>query len=129
MIQRFIYLGEGYSDLYELMEIARSNHSRIHMLVRLDTTIQSEKKCSLVVILKPADPGKLMPLYVSLEGFYQPDVKKTERYRLFEQLSTDLNQPIHRLEVKASSQFEELDLFYQYLIGVLRLNRYIPPLQ
>lgn len=25
MIQRFIELGEGYSDLYELLEIAKSN--------------------------------------------------------------------------------------------------------
>lgn len=129
MIQRFILLGEGYSDLYELLEIARSNHSRIHMLLRLDTTISSQEKSSLVVILKPAEPGKMMPLYLSLEGLYNPDVKETERYRLFEQLSSDLNQPIHRLEVKASSKFEELELYYQYLVGVLRLNRYLPPLQ
>lgn len=129
MIQRFILLGEGYSDLYELLEIARSNQSRIHMLLRLDTTINSQQKCSLIVILKPADPGKLMPLYLSLEGIYHPDVKDTVRYRLFNELATELNLPIHQLEVKNSTQFEELELFYQYLIGVLRLNKYLPPLQ
>ncbi|WP_332689977.1 DUF7147 family protein [Halalkalibacter lacteus] len=129
MIQRFILLGEGYNDLYELLEIARSNHSRIHMLLRLDTKINHQEKSSLVLILHPAEPGKMMPFYLCLEGIHNPNSKPTERYRLFEQLSKQVEKTIHKLEVKSSDQFEENDLYYQYLIGVLRMNRYIPPLQ
>ncbi|MFC0473056.1 methylthioribose kinase [Halalkalibacter kiskunsagensis] len=129
MIQRFILLGEGYNDLYELLELASSNQSRIHMLLRLDTTINDQEKSSLVLILHPAVPGKMMPLYLCLEGINSPNRKQTERYRLFEQLSKQVDKPIHKLEVKSSDQFEEKDLYYQYLIGVLRMNRYIPPLQ
>ncbi|GAE33833.1 DUF7147 family protein [Halalkalibacter akibai] len=129
MVQRFVLLGEGYNDLYELLEIAKSNRTRVHMLVRLDTKINNEEKSSLIVILQPATPGKMMPLYVCLEGIHNPDVKKSARYQLFEQLSEELSKPIHRLEVKSSNLFEEKELFYQYLIGVLRMNRYLPPLQ
>ncbi|WP_227935704.1 DUF7147 family protein [Alkalihalobacillus deserti] len=129
MIQRFVLLGEGYNDLYELFEIARSNQSRIHMLLRLDTKIDSKELSSLVVILRPVEPGKMMPLYLCLEGIHHPTIKPSERYRLFEKLSEELSKPIHRLEVKSSTAFEEKELYYQYLIGVLRMNRYLPPLQ
>ncbi|MFC0558724.1 DUF7147 family protein [Halalkalibacter alkalisediminis] len=129
MIQRFVLLGEGYNDLYELLEIARSNQTRIHMLLRLDTKIDNAEKTSLAVILRPAEPGKMMPLYLCLEGIHLPTNKPSERYRLFEQLSEELAKPIHRLEVKSSTAFEEKELYYQYLIGVLRMNRYLPPLQ
>ncbi|ARK31119.1 DUF7147 family protein [Halalkalibacter krulwichiae] len=125
MIQRFILLGEGYNDLYELLEIARTNANRLHMLLRLDTN----EKSSLVVILHAATPGKMMPLYLCLEGIHNPANKPSERYKLFEQLAEELDKPIHKLEVKSSSMFKENDLYYQYLIGVLRMNRFIPPLQ
>jgi hypothetical protein len=129
MIQRFVQLGEGYNDLYELLEIAKSNKARVHMLVRLDTKKDTEDKTSLIIILQPAAPGKMMPLYLCLEGIHNPDVRPSERYHLFEQLSKELSKPIHRLEVKSSTLFKEKELFYQYLIGVLRMNRFLPPLQ
>jgi hypothetical protein len=128
MIQRFILLGEGYNDLYELLELARSNPSRIHMLLRLDTVFEKKEKSSLVLILRPASPGKMMPLYLCLEGIHNPEIQSSERYRLFEQLSQELDRSIYRLKVKSSHEFEDLELYYQYLIGVLRMNRYIPPL-
>ncbi|MBP3952147.1 DUF7147 family protein [Bacillus suaedae] len=128
MIQRFIKLGEGYNDLYELIEIAKTNKDRIHLILRLDTKIDERDMSSLVVLLKPALPGKMMPLYVCHEGIYNPIHKPTERYRLFEEAVNQLNLDIHRLEVKNSKQFAEIDLYYQYLTGVLRLNRYLPPM-
>ncbi|KHF40801.1 DUF7147 family protein [Halalkalibacter okhensis] len=128
MIQRFITLGEGYNDLYELLELGRSNQSRVHMLLRLDTAYDNQEKSSLVLVLTPASPGKMMPLYICLEGIHNPDIRATERYLLFEQLSKELNMPIYKLKVKSSREFEEKDLYFQYLIGVLRMNRYIPPL-
>ncbi|WP_216830893.1 DUF7147 family protein [Alkalihalobacterium elongatum] len=129
MLQRFIELGEGYSDLYELMEIAKSNHHRIHHLIRLDTTIDEKKMTSLVVVLKPVNPGNYMPLYICREGIPQPEWKENKRFSLFEKLALNLNQDIFQLEVKPSNIFNEKQLFYQYLIGVLRLNHFIPELK
>ena len=42
MIQRFIELGEGYSDLYELLEIAKANQERITHMLQFET-IKNEK--------------------------------------------------------------------------------------
>ncbi|MDV2885396.1 methylthioribose kinase [Alkalihalophilus pseudofirmus] len=129
MIQRFIELGEGYSDIYELLELARLNRERIHRLIRLDTTIGNNEKTSLAMVLEPAAPGKLMPIYICREGVTNPDVTPNQRYDLFSEMAEELDLTIHSLSVKDSKQFKEDELYYQYLIGILRMNRYIPPLQ
>lgn len=129
MIQRFIKLGEGYNDIYEFIELARTNKERLHMLLQLDTTISDRPMSSIVLILQPASPGKMMPLYICLEGIVSPTYKETERFQLITTLANELNTTIHRLEVKPSQSFAEEELYFQYLIGVLRMNKYIPPLQ
>ena len=42
MIQRFIELGEGTSDLYELLAIARSQKERVLRLLALQTKIKDK---------------------------------------------------------------------------------------
>lgn len=44
LIQRFIELGEGYSDLYELIEIGKANKERITFLLALNTK-KKRKRC------------------------------------------------------------------------------------
>lgn len=68
MIQRFIELGEGYSDLYELLEIAKTNQERIAHMLQFETIKNDKKVCSLVVILKPTTTGDFQPLYICREG-------------------------------------------------------------
>ncbi|MGC4375520.1 methylthioribose kinase [Fictibacillus sp. Mic-4] len=124
MIQRFIELGEGYSDLYELIEIARNNQHRLKHLLSLQTTIGGKVKTSLVVVLAPTEEGEFQPLYMCREGIPLP----SKRYELFEILAKELQKEIIAFEVKPSSEFQEKELFYHYLIGILRLNYLIPPL-
>ena len=52
-----------------------------------------------------------------------------KRYQLFKDLAERLEKNIIELEVKPSNVFAENDLFYQYLIGILRINRLISPMQ
>ncbi|MBA9024986.1 DUF7147 family protein [Peribacillus huizhouensis] len=129
MIQRFIELGSGYSDLYELLEIGKSNKHRIVHLLALHTQIDDTPITSLVIVLKPTQPGDFQPLYVCREGIPNPNYKKNKRYELFENLATELNKTIIELQVKNSNQFAESGLYYQHLIGILRMNRYLPALQ
>ena len=128
MIQRFIELGEGYSDLYELIEIAASQQSRVAFLLELQTKINGKEVVSPAVVLKPTDPGKFQPIYISREGIPNPDVLPNKRYDLFKQLADRLERNIIRLQVKPSTMFPEKELYYQHLIGILRMNRYLPPL-
>jgi hypothetical protein len=129
VIQRFIELGEGYSDIYELIETARANKHRVSKLIALHTKVNKNEVSSLVVIMQPTDQGKFQALYICREGIPNPHVKANKRYELFEDLSAYLNKDIIQIDVKPSNMFNELELYYQYLIGILRLNHYIPPMQ
>ena len=128
LIQRFIELGQGYSDLYELLEIAKSNKHRVARLLALHTTINDKNATSLVVILQPTTVGKFQPLYICREGIPNPNFTPNKRYELFEELAKELDKNIIELDVKPSTLFAETDLFYQYLIGILRMNKYLPPM-
>jgi len=129
LIQRFIELGEGYSDLYELLEIAKANRHRLAHLMALNSKIKDKEVSSLIVILQPTNPGDFQPLYICREGIPNPHILKNKRYDLFEGLAAELDRTIIQLDVKPSTQFADKELYYQYLIGILRLNHYIPRLQ
>ncbi|MBV7503853.1 methylthioribose kinase [Bacillus sp. sid0103] len=129
MIQRFIELGEGYSDLYELLELTNANQHRLQHMLALHTKIDQKELTSLVVVLKPTDPGKFQPLYICREGIPNPNFTPNKRYDLFAQTASKYDKQICELTVKPSSSFYEKELYYQYLIGILRLNHYLLPLQ
>ncbi|MBK5445786.1 MULTISPECIES: DUF7147 family protein [unclassified Peribacillus] len=128
MIQRFIELGQGYSDIYELLEVGRNQKHRVARLLALHTTINDKKVTSLVVVMQPTDPGKFQPLYICREGIPNPHVTVNKRYELFEKLAEELDKSIIEIDVKSSVLFAEIELYYQHLIGILRMNRYLPPL-
>ncbi|MED1202190.1 methylthioribose kinase [Heyndrickxia acidicola] len=129
MLQRFIELGEGYSDIYELIELARSNQHRVSSLLAFHSSIKEKSQTSLCVILKPAGTGDFQPLYICREGIPNPHTMPTKRFEIFENLGRELGKAIVELDVKPSVHFAEKELFYQYLIGILRLNHFIAPLQ
>lgn len=128
MIQRFIELGQGYSDLYELLTLSRSMPERIQHLMAFHTTTGEEKRTSLVVVMKPTTPGDFQPLYICREGIPYPHDIPNKRFDLFESLANELQKDIIELTVQPSQIFGERELFYQHLIGILRMNRYIAPM-
>lgn len=127
MIQRFIELGQGYSDIYELLEIGKNSKHRIARLLALHTTINDKKMTSLVIVMNQTEQGNFQPLYICREGI--PHTTSNKRYELFEELAKDLERPIIELDIKPSTIFAELELYYQYLIGILRMNKYLPPMK
>ncbi|MFD2443400.1 methylthioribose kinase [Bacillus sp. CGMCC 1.16607] len=129
MIQRFIELGEGYSDIYELLELTRANHNRILHMMALHTDINEKKVTSLVVVMKPTVVGEFQALYICREGIPNPHNISNKRYELFQQIADELQKTIIELTVKPSNQFAESALYFQYLIGILRLNHFIPQLR
>ncbi|QFT88751.1 hypothetical protein FIU87_08850 [Bacillus sp. THAF10] len=129
MIQRFIELGEGYSDIYELMELAKSNSDRLQHMMMLHTEKNDRKLSSFVVVMKPTNPGDFQALYISLEGIPNYHHQSNKRAELFLNLAETLNKQVIQFDVKPSSTFVEKELFFQYLIGILRLNHYIPALK
>ncbi|MFS0782423.1 methylthioribose kinase [Bacillus sp. 1P06AnD] len=128
MIQRFIELGEGYSDLYELIELGRASKDRVRFLLSLQTEIGEKKVISLAIVMEPTSPGNFQPIYICREGIPNPSAIPNKRFDLFQDLAKSLDKNIIALDVKPSTLFAETALYYQHLIGILRMNRYLPPL-
>ncbi|MGE7913892.1 MULTISPECIES: DUF7147 family protein [Lysinibacillus] len=128
MPQQFIELGEGYGDVYELLEIVRTNQDRFHQAFILTSTKEEKKFASLAVALKPVGDSKFMPIYICREGIPFNEEQPSKRQNMFEESIKQLDRKAVVVEIKHSSIFSESKLFYQYLIGIMRLHHYIPAL-
>ena len=129
MIQQFIELGQGYGDVYELCELIQTNKDRFHEAFIFTSTKDEQKVCSLAVALNPVGESKFMPIYICREGIPYNEDKRAKRIELFEEALSTIDKTAVLLEIKHSSIFSEPNQFYQYLIGILRMSRYIPPMQ
>ncbi|MDX1807443.1 methylthioribose kinase [Paenisporosarcina macmurdoensis] len=128
MIQRFIELGEGYSDIFEWLELLKTNENRFHHVCIFTSVLNDVKKLSVALVLKPASEGNFTPIYYCREGIEYSAEKTSKRILLVEKTLQERNYSPHRLEVKHSSYFAEPALYHQYLTGLLRLHHILPPL-
>ncbi|MCH7320815.1 methylthioribose kinase [Solibacillus sp. MA9] len=128
MIQQFIELGQGYGDIYELCELVKTNENRFHNAFIFTANHNGQQVASLAVAFKPAGESKFMPIYICREGIPFNEDKPSKRIEIFKQVIQDAGQLENIFEIKHSSIFSETNQYYQYLIGILRLNHYIPPM-
>lgn len=127
--QYFIELGEGYGDVYELMELMETNSQRIHRTFIFSSDTKSGQAISLAVAFKPAQNSNFMPIYICREGISETSASKSKRRLLFEEASVQNGQEPIFIGLKHSSEFADTKLFFQYITGILRLNHLVPPLQ
>lgn len=126
MIQRFIELGEGYGDIYELSELIASNKERfLHGFVFEAKAPNGTNVLSVSAAFKPAKEGNFMPIYICREGI-PTDSKRLE---LFESVVRETGKTPIRMEVKHSSAYADRVHYFSHLIAILRLNHFIPPMQ
>lgn len=128
LIQRFIELGEGYGDVFELCELARLNRNRIHHAFLFTSKKEDKEYFSIAVALKPINNANFFPIYICREGIPKSEAVP-KRLSAFKETLEELEIDPIQIDVKHSSTFVDTNLFYQYIIGVLRLNNLIPPLQ
>lgn len=126
MIQRFIELGEGYGDIYELRELMLTNRSRfMHGFVFVSKDMDGKTVLSVAAAFKPAEQGNFMPLYICREGIPE----NSKRLELFEEAVKELGGLPIFMDVKHSTVYADRKFYFSHLISVLRLNHYIPPMQ
>lgn len=128
LIQRFIELGEGYGDVFELCELTRLNKDRLHHAFIFTSKKEEKEYFSIAVALKPINKANFFPIYICREGIQKTGLVPKRLSVFKETLETLQIKPI-QIDMKHSSTFVDTNLFYQYVIGVLRLNNLIPPLQ
>lgn len=127
--QRFIELGEGYSDIFELCELITSNSNRLERTFLFKTTTKDGKpSISLAASFSPAGEGGFYPIYICREGIPSKEGSVSKRQLMFEEAAATVGSKPIPVELKHSSEFPETKLFYQYVTGVLRLNHLLPPL-
>ncbi|MYL33022.1 methylthioribose kinase [Pontibacillus yanchengensis] len=129
MIQRFIELGHGYSDIYELRTLGETMSHRVKHIFAFHTIIGEEKRSSVAIVMEPTQPGEFQPIYICREGIPYPHKKPNKRYDLIKQLAEELDKEVIELTVRPSNYFGETDIYYQHLTGILRMNNYIPPMK
>jgi hypothetical protein len=127
MIQKFIELGEGYADIYELIELGKSMPDRIQHAIAFYSEKNGQPVASLSLVLKPARE-KFQPIYICREGIPNPHEKPNQRFDLFKEMAEAAGKEVAEFTIKPSNVFPETDLFYQHLIGILRMNKFISPL-
>ncbi|MEK3994362.1 methylthioribose kinase [Psychrobacillus sp. FSL K6-2365] len=128
MIQRFIELGEGYGDIYELCELARVNKDRIHQAFIFSSTKDKIRYFSIAIALKPVNTANFFPIYICREGIVETQ-QESKRLTTFKEALAELSIEPIKVDIKHSSIYVDVNLYYQYIIGILRLNHLIPPLQ
>lgn len=126
MTQRFIKLGEGYGDIYELFTLIESMPERVESLLAFHTIKNDEERTSIAAVFKPTTQGNFQPIYICLEGIPKPQEGESNvRYEAFKKVSDQINKPIIELVVPPAETYHEIDLYYQQLIAILRLNHII----
>jgi hypothetical protein len=128
LIQQFIELGQGYGDVYELCELIKTNEHRFHNAFIFTANHNDGMVASLAVAFQPSGESKFMPIYICSEGIPYREEKPSQRIELFKEAVRNIGKQENIFEIKHSSIFSEKNQFYQYLIGILRLNHYIPPM-
>jgi hypothetical protein len=128
LIQRFIELGEGYGDIYELCELARVNKDRIHQAFIFSSTKDNIRYFSIAIALKPVNTANFFPIYTCREGIVETQ-QESKRLTTFKEALAELSIEPIKVDIKHSSIYVDVNLYYQYIIGILRLNHLIPPLQ
>ncbi|MGI8313999.1 DUF7147 family protein [Halobacillus mangrovi] len=127
MIQKFIELGEGYADIYELIELGTLMPTRIQHTIAFYSEKNGQPVASLALVLKPSR-DKFQPIYICREGIPNPHEKPNQRFDLFKEMAASAGKEVAEFTIKPSNMFPETELFYQHLIGILRTNKFISPL-
>ncbi|MBE1553579.1 DUF7147 family protein [Sporosarcina limicola] len=127
--QRFIELGEGFGDIFELCELISTNSNRLHKTFILSSVTPAGLALSFAAAFEPANDSNFMPIYICREGILQQGSDKSKRRMLFEETAEKTGSIPVYIELKNSSEFAERDLFYHYVTGILRLNHLLPPLR
>lgn len=128
MIQKFIELGEGYADIYELIDLGSRMPDRIQHAIAFYSEKNGKPTASLSLVMKPAHKDKFQPIYICREGIPNPHEQPNQRFDLYKKMVEEAGKEVSEFTIKPSNHFPETELFYQHLIGILRMNKFIAPL-
>ncbi|ARJ51561.1 DUF7147 family protein [Staphylococcus lutrae] len=129
MQQSFIVLGHGLTDLYEFKTLIEYNHARIDRIVFFHTPKSEQQLTSVAMIMQPTAGRHFQAIYIMLDALRYPYPEHNRKYTLIQSFATPYNIEMVGIDVHAPDDYPELELYFNYLKGVLRLQHWIPALE
>lgn len=129
MKQSFIVLGEGLTDLFEFLTLIEYNHTRIDKIVYFHSPQTSKQLSSVAIIMQPTTGQHFQAMYIMLNALKYPYPDHNKKFQLINAHANKYNVPVLGIDVQPPKAFHSHDLYFKYLISVLRLQNWIPPMQ
>ncbi|GEP80106.1 DUF7147 family protein [Staphylococcus carnosus] len=129
MKQSFIVLGEGLTDLFEFKTLIEYDHKRINRIVFFNSPDSKKGLSSAAIIMNPTEGNYFQAMYIMVNAFKNPHPEDNKKSEMIRTWANQYDLTLNELDVKSTDNFHDLELYFNYLIGVLRLYRWIPPLQ
>ena len=129
MKQTFITLGEGLTDLFEFMTLIEYNHQRIDKIIYFHSPQSSKALSSVSIIMQPTSGHHFQAFYTMINALKYPYPQSNQKFDMINNIAEQYHIPLFGIDVQPPEAFHDLELYYNYLISVLRLQKWIPELQ
>lgn len=122
-MQKFITMGQGYREIFELQALIEYNHQRVEHAV---FCYNDKSPASFLLIMKPVEQN-VQAVYTIYNGIkYEAGAGK--KYKLIKSWCEDHDIKVIEFKTKSPEDFYEQEQYYQYLTGLLRLNHLLLPM-
>ena len=122
-MQKFIRLGDGYGDIFELEALIEYNRQRIKSGIYLHV----ENEPSTFVLVMAPVCGNFQALYTIYRGIPMAS-KHRQKYNIINDCLEKYNIQKVEMTTRTPDDFHDPEQYFQYMIGVLRLNHLLPPM-
>lgn len=122
-MQKFITMGQGYQEIFELEALIEYNHERIKHAIFL---YNDKSPATFLLVMKPVKQN-VQAIYTIFNGILYNE-GQGKKYQLIKSWCEDKNLSIVEFSTKSPVDFYEQEQFYQYLTGILRLNHLVIPM-
>ncbi|PHK50609.1 DUF7147 family protein [Staphylococcus edaphicus] len=129
MKQSFIKLGEGLTDLFEFNTLIEFNYQRIAHIVYFHSSKYENQRSSVAIIMEPTRERHFQAMYIMINAIKYPYPDSNKKFELINDQAAKYHVDVKAIDVQPPDFFPDNELYFNYLTSVLRLQRWIPPLQ
>ncbi|ARJ14287.1 MULTISPECIES: DUF7147 family protein [Staphylococcus] len=129
MKQSFIVLGEGLTDLFEFLTLIDYDHARVDKIMYFHTPESEKQQSSVALVMQPTEGHHFQAMYIMLNAMSYPYPESNKKFQMINEKAEQYNIQTIGVDVQPIEAFHDLDLYFKYLISILRLQNWIPPLQ
>ncbi|MGJ5712211.1 DUF7147 family protein [Staphylococcus auricularis] len=129
MKQSFILLGNGLTDLFEFMTLMEYDHPRVAFVVYFHTPRSEQQKSSVALVMNPTSGQHFQAMYLMLNAVKYPYPDRNKKFDMINEQAEQYDIEVKEIDVHPPEDYYDIELYYNYLVSVLRLQNWIPPLQ